>query len=150
MKYLLVLTVIILGTISIYGANARCYIPSPLEASNNAQVVFVGKVISVTDPGLPAGGLQFKVFDLQRLVTTRFVVDHVYRGKKFKEIEVAARTGAEGYEFKVGRKYIVYAQKGGDNEQGLVVKECGRTRLVSDAKEDLKLLGGLSKPEKER
>ena len=40
--------------------------------------------------------------------------------------------------------YVVYAQEDKSKEQGLIVTGCGRTRLIKDATEDLKLLTALS------
>lgn len=147
MKYLFTITAIILATCPRHAANARCYVPTPQQAVNGAKIVFIGKVISVTDPTGTAEGVQFRVVALERPLKVRFAVEHVYRGKKVREIELATKTGGLewGYEFKVGEKYIVYAHDGGDKEQALIVKGCGRSRSIRDATEDLKFLDGLSK-----
>jgi hypothetical protein len=147
MKYLITITAIILATYPLHGANTRCYVPTPQEAVDGARVVLIGKVVSVTDPTGPAEGLQFKVVALERPLKVRFAVEHVYHGKKVREIELVTKTGGLewGYEFKVGEKYIVYAHDGGAKEQALIVKGCGRSRPIRDATEDLKFLDGLSK-----
>ena len=149
MKYKIAIMVMMFVTCSLYGANAnaRCYVGTPLEALNGAKVVFVGKVISVTDPGLPPEGIQFRTINLVRPVRIRLLVEKIYRGKKVREIELVTNTGGfeSGFEFKVGETYLVYGQENEANEQGLIVMGCGRTRLTRDAKEDLKLLDALSK-----
>jgi hypothetical protein len=145
MRHLIAITVIALVTCPLSTTHARCYVPTPAEALDGAKTVFVGKVISVTDPTFPAEGLTPKVFNLVRPVKVRFVVEHMYRGRKVREIEVGTKTGGLewGYEFNVGEKYLVYAQEDGGKDRGLVVKGCGRSRPVKEATEDLKLLNGL-------
>lgn len=133
-----------IGTSPLSATHARCYIPTPPEALAGAKAVFVGKVISVFDPALPPEGLTFRVINVVLPVKVRFAVEHVYRGRKIREIEIGTRTGGLewGYEFKVGERYLVYAQQAGDSKDGFVVKGCGRSRLVTEAAEDLKLLTG--------
>jgi hypothetical protein len=148
MKHLIAIIVLAIATCPMSATHARCYIPTPPEALADAKAVFVGKVISVSDPGVPPEGLTFRVINLVRPVKVRFAVEHVYRGRKIREIELGTRTGGLewGYEFKVGERYVVYAQQAGDSNRGLVVKGCGRSRLLKDAAEDLKLLKRLSNP----
>ena len=93
MKYQIGIMVMMFVTYPLYGANARCYVPTQLEALNDAKAVFVGKVISVTDPGLPPEGIQFRVMNLVRPVRIRLVVEKVFRGKRVREIEVVTNTG---------------------------------------------------------
>lgn len=142
MKHLIAITVIALVACPLRVTHARCYVPTPAEALVGAKAVFVGKVISVSDPGLPPEGITFRVFNLVRPIRVRFAVENVYRGRKLREIEVQTKTGGLewGYDFTVGEKYLVYAQEADDKEGGLVVKGCGRSRLVRKATEDLKLL----------
>jgi hypothetical protein len=128
-------------------APARCYVPSVREALDDAKAVFVGKVISVADPTFPDDRLSTRVFNLERPLTVRFAVERVYLGAKTREIEVETKTGGLewGYDFQVGEKYVVYAQDGGARVPGLIVKGCSRTRLVTEAMEDLRTLKDLLK-----
>jgi hypothetical protein len=144
MKHLVAITITVLVAFPMSAAHPRCYVPTPTEALAGAKAVFVGKVISITDPTLPAEGISYRVFNLVRPVKVRFAVEHVYRGRKIREIEVGTQTGGLdwGYEFKVGERYLVYAQQAGDSKRGLVVKGCSRSRPVNEAAEDLKLLNG--------
>jgi hypothetical protein len=148
MKRLIAITVLAIVTCPLSATHARCYVPTPAEALAGAKTVFVGEVISVSDPALPPEGLTYRVINLVRPVKVRFAVEQMYRGKKIKEIEVATWTGGLewGYEFKVGERYLVYAQQAEDSKDGLVVKGCGRSRSVNEASEDLKLLKGLTNP----
>jgi hypothetical protein len=143
MKYLY--TVIVFG-LSLHSSgmtDARCYVPTPIEAFNESKVVFIGKVISVTDPESGEGDIHFRVVSLERPITARFVVERVYLGNEVKELEVSSMTGGLewGQDFKVGERYLVYAQSGADAEaEELIVKGCSRTRLIKDADDDLRTL----------
>jgi hypothetical protein len=142
MKHLVAITITVLMAISTSAIHPRCYVPTPAEALAGAKAVFVGKVMSISDPTFPADGLSPTVFNLVRPVKVRFAIEHVYRGRRIREIEVGTQTGGLefGYEFKAGERYLVYAQQSGDSKRGLVVKGCGRSRRVTEAAEDLKLL----------
>ncbi len=156
MNYLVTLSLIVVGAGLSHATNARCFISSPSEAFQKAKVVFVGKVISVEDPTGPAAPLQPRIYNLVRPIQVRFTVERVYLGKKLNEIEVGTRTGGLewGYEFKVGETYLVYAQESeteSETEQKvLIVKGCGRTRLIADATEDLRLLNAKAKDQQGR
>jgi hypothetical protein len=147
MNYLVTLALIMAGAGLSHATNARCFISTLSEAFQKAKVVFVGKVISVEDPALPAAPLQPRIYDLVRPIQVRFTVERVYLGKKLNEIEIGTRTGGLewGYEFKVGETYLVYAQESLTEQEALIVKGCGRTRLIADATEDLQLLNAKAK-----
>jgi hypothetical protein len=147
MNYVVTLALIVVGTGLSHATNARCYISKPSEAFQKAKVIFVGKAISVEDPTLPAAPLQLRSYDLVRPIQVRFTVERVYLGKKLNEIEIGTRTGGLewGYEFKVGETYLVYAQESETEQKALIVKGCGRTRLIADATEDLRLLNAKAK-----
>ena len=93
MKHLIAITITAVVVFPLSAAHARCYVPTPTEALAGAKAVFVGKVISITDPTFPAEGLPPKVFNLVRTVKVRFSVEHVYRGRSIREIEVGTQTG---------------------------------------------------------
>jgi hypothetical protein len=115
----------------------------PIEALNRSKVVFIGKVISVTDRTSSAGDIPPRVVSLVRPITARFVVERVYRGNEVKELEVSSKTGGLewGQDFKVGERYLVYAQSGANAEaEELIVKGCSRTRFIKDADDDLRTL----------
>jgi hypothetical protein len=152
MNYLVTLALIVVGAGLSHATNARCFISTPSEAFQKAKVVFVGKVISVEDPALPAAPLQPRIYDLVRPIQVRFTVERVYRGEKLDEIEIGTRTGGLewGYEFKVGETYLVYAQESETEQKVLIVKGCGRTRLIADATEDLRLLNAKAKDQQGR
>jgi hypothetical protein len=146
MQYVIAIGLSLVLASSSGAVRARCSVPSVASALEEAKSVFVGKVISVQDPGLPADDrLSFKIISLVRSIKVRFAVDHIYAGREAKEIEVATRTGGLefGYDFKVGEKYLVYAQGEDEEKSVLIVKGCGRTRLVEEATEDMRILKDL-------
>ena len=147
MKFVSVIAALLLFTSSAGRALARCYVLTPNEALQGARAVFVGKVLSIIDPGMPTDGLSFKVVNLVRPVRVRFAIERVYRGVKVREVEVMTRTGGLewGYEFSVGKRYLVYAQESETTEKGLVIGGCGRTRPVAEAEEDVRFLKRLAK-----
>ena len=144
LKYVLMLLLLLVSSESI---NARCIIPPPPKtAFLNAQSVFVGKVIeiislSVPDPELPPG-----VTNLVQPIKVRIDVKRVYRGVKDDEIEVETMTGGAewGADFKLNETYLIYAQKQDKKKKFLIVYGCGRTRLITQAEEDLEFLNGLT------
>ncbi|MBO0861220.1 MAG: hypothetical protein J2P21_22585 [Chloracidobacterium sp.] len=152
MNYLVTLALIVVGAGLSHATNTRCLISTPSEAFQKAKVIFVGKVISVEDPTLAEAPLQPRIYDLVRPIQVRFTVERVYLGKKINEIEIGTRTGGLewGYEFKVGETYLVYAQESETEQKVLIVKGCGRTRLISDATEDLRLLDTKAKDQQGR
>lgn len=147
MNYVSVIAALLLLTSSADRALARCYVPTPSKMLQGARVVFVGKALSIIDPGMPTDGLSFRVINLVRPVTVRFAVERVFRGKKVREVEVMTQTGGLewGYEFTVGQTYLVYAQGSETAEKALVIGGCGRTRLVAEAEEDVRFLNRLGK-----
>ena len=152
MNYLVTLALIVIGGGLSHATNARCAKQTLSEAFQKAKVVFVGKVISVEDPTGPAEQLQSRIYDLVRPIKVHFTVERVYLGKKLNEIEIGTRTGGLewGYEFKVGETYLVYAQESETEQEVLIVKGCGRTRLITDATEDLRLLDAKAKDQQGR
>jgi hypothetical protein len=73
-------------------------------------------------------------------VRVTFRVSKVWKGPISATLAVTtARSGAScGYEFESGRDYLVYAE---GTDQGLTVSLCSRTQRLSEADEDLAILG---------
>ena len=153
MQYMISIGLILVLTSSSRVVSARCSSSSLSQALEGAKAVFVGKVISIEDPGLPEDDrLSFKVINLVRPIKVHFAVERVYRGRKAKEIEVTTKTGGLefGYDFKVGEQYLVYAQEDSTVKFGLIVQGCGRTRPVKEATEDIRRLNNLLRGNIER
>ncbi len=133
---------------SFVNVRARCVIPPPPKTAYlNAQSVFIGKVIeiislAVPDPELPPG-----VFNLVQPVKVRLKIERAYRGVKDDEIEVETKTGGAewGADFKLDETYVIYAHKQNNKKKSLIVYGCGRTRLITQAEEDLEFLNELAK-----
>jgi hypothetical protein len=112
----------------------------PCESYGAAAAVFVGTVVSAREN--------------ERIKTDRNDVDWTPRAIKFSveqsylgvagtELEVfTGRGGGDcGYEFKIGQRYLVYAQRYQDK---LTTSICTRTKPFSSASDDLAFLGTLS------
>lgn len=141
MNQIIILLLVLVGADVSNWSATRCYVPSPSEARKEAKMVFIGKVTGVDDPTKPAPELQNRGFEYVRPIRVRFTVERVYLGNITKEIEIRTKTGGSefGIEPKPGNRYLVYASED-SNEEGLVIRGCGRTRLLKNAKEDLEFL----------
>ena len=132
---------------STHSTNARCSLTTPAEAFAGSDVVFVGKVLAIDDPNGPGQQLGRRVYDLTRRVKVRFAVERVFRGPAVDEISLETRVGGLewGYEFEVRERYLVYAKQ--NQDKGLVVEGCGRSRPATDADADLSfILSQISPP----
>ena len=146
LKYVLMLLLLLVSSESI---NARCIIPPPPKiAFLNAQSVFIGKVIEIIPLSIPNPELPPGVVDLVQPVKVRLKIERVYRGVKDDEIEVETKTGGAewGADFKLDETYVIYAHKQNKKKKSLIVYGCGRTRLITQAEEDLEFLNELAKP----
>ncbi len=112
------------------------------EATNKASSVFVGKVLKIIpDENVDSDVRSYKT-------TILFQVKETFPGKNNKTIEI--RTGSDFgpgdcnyFSFKKDEIYIVYAYE--DEETGkLRVSECGGTKLLAKANDDLKYLRNTS------
>lgn len=115
----------------------------PCESYGTASAVFAGTVIADRVSERPKGErLKGDEIDwVPRAV--KFSVEHAFSGGIGTEVEVfTGRGGGDcGYGFKVGQRYLVYAYRYQDK---LSTGICTRTRLFSQATEDLAFLGTLS------
>lgn len=102
-----------------------------------AAAVFTGTVIYSSPTTYKHGEYEVPA----RLV--RFNIDQSFRGVKGNEVEVRTGLGGGdcGYAFQLGGRYLVYAYMDGDK---LATGICSRTRLVSEATDDLAYFQGLA------
>jgi hypothetical protein len=118
------------------------YYGAPCKAFANTPTVFVGRVVKVsTIDRKTASGDEYK----DRLVF--FDVERSYRGWTAKTAEVVTGWGGGdcGYEFHEGVEYLVYGYP--HRETGrLYTGICQRTRLLSEAAEDLDYLSKKNDP----
>jgi 5-hydroxyisourate hydrolase-like protein (transthyretin family) len=111
----------------------------PCQDYWNASAVFIGTVSSSTTASYKINEREFE----GRLI--HFAVDRAFRDVEGAEVEVTTGLGGGdcGYNFRVGGQYLVYAYRNANNK--LATGICNRTRLLSEASEDLQYLEGLAK-----
>lgn len=105
--------------------------PTAAEAIEKADSVFAGEVIGISDDqdekGFPA-----KLVHIQ--------ASSIWKGPSQTVMNISTSAGGAscGYDFSLGKSYLVYAYKTGD---GYKTDICTRTQLLEKAKEDLSVLG---------
>lgn len=119
---------------------SACSCIGPIVACESAwttDAIFVGKVLSVG--AATKSGDEFP--SMRRLV--RFDVGESFKGTPVGEVDVATGSGGGdcGYNFIVGRTYIVYAHRNAATGQ-LGAGICSRTGPIEQAAEDLAYLRG--------
>lgn len=123
----LVICCILLAGQSIYACS--CMLLTTEKNFTRAAVVFSGKVDSVKS-------------DLfQYSISVNLSVSRVFKGPLGKSIVIrtAPNDAACGYPFKEGEEYLVYGEA---SDGGIWVSLCGRTKLLSQAGEEIKELEG--------
>lgn len=116
----------------------------PCESYGMASAVFAGTVIGERLSERPKKGERTKIDEIDWVPrAVKFSVEQAYSGVTGTEVEVfTGRGGGDcGYGFQVGQRYLVYAYQYQDK---LSTSICTRTRLFSQATEDLAFLGTLS------
>lgn len=115
---------------------------APCESFGTAAAVFAGTVISVRENPPPPKNAGNEVDWFPRRAF-KFSVQQAYSGVAGTEVEVFTGGGGGdcGYQFQVGQRYLVYAFL---YKERLQTGICSRTRLFSQATEDLAFLGTLS------
>lgn len=113
----------------------------PCESYGTAAAVFAGTVIAERVNEQPKRPKPDEVDWVPRAV--KFSVEQAFSGVTTTEIEVFTGLGGGdcGFGFKVGQRYLVYAHQ---YQNKLTTSICSRTRLFSQATEDLAFLGTLS------
>jgi hypothetical protein len=125
-----------------------CSCPSsgpPCQNAFQVDAIFAGTVRSIT--ALPEDGPPLRPGEarIPRAVRVEFAAVVSYRGAPAVSVTTAGSGPACGYEFKQGERYLVYASRE-TTGPGLVASHCSRTRLFTDADEDLRFLQTLSAP----
>ena len=97
-----------------------------------SKAIFAGEVVEIVVPKTPSG-------ELEQFAEVRFKVQRMWKGLKTEEVKVSTANVCCicGYEFKVGESYLVYA----NGNENLSTDTCTRTKRLSDAGNDLKVLG---------
>jgi len=100
--------------------------PPPKESAQSSAAVFEGRVTRIEDP--------------QGEPKVHFQVVRSFKGPSGESIEIrtANNSAACGYGFEEGKSYLVYAS---EESGALHTNLCSRTRLASEASEDMTALG---------
>lgn len=114
---------------------------APCESYGTASAVFAGTVIGERTSERPKQGDRTEIDWTPRAV--KFSVEQAFSGVTGTEVEVfTGRGGGDcGVGFRMGQRYLVYAYR---HENKLSTSICTRTRLFSQATEDLAFLGTLT------
>ena len=110
-----------------------CLSQTPEQAFESAGAVFEGRVLETQmEQGRPEGSLP--------RVRVRFGVVQSWKGVKSEQLWAITPSAREacGYDFQVGRSYLVYASSGGSE---MTVSSCGHTKPIAEAQTELKSLG---------
>ena len=127
-----------------------CVNQGPAYAFNEAQVVFIGRMLGGTQKlsSTDRNGKQFTI----EAGKVRFAVEEVFKGGNAEEltidIESNEGTSCGPYGLKRGERYIVYAYGSESDKKILSTGVCTRTDLAASkyAKEDLDFLRNLPPP----
>ncbi len=141
----LVMTLMIGATILVGDQSAfacSCIMSGPpCQATWSADAVFAGTVVSMTPLERDASR------DAFQSLLVRFQVDRAFvpASAAFMEVATGMGGGDCGYRFKVGQKYLVYANRN-SSSQRLTTGICSRTRPLAEAAEDLQYLATIGRP----
>jgi hypothetical protein len=130
------LVLIVLGVVFLYPPDCAyacsCATGSIQRYISSSEAVFSGQVTAIEKEAAT------------RTTTATLRVSEVWKGPERSTLEVSTSSqgSACGYHFEEGKEYLVYA----DGKQVLKVNACGGTKQLSDADEDLALLGNGEKP----
>lgn len=143
------LSIIVLFAAFVFDTNiafaCSCTYPaSPAFELASADAVFSGTVTSIAAPTVVQSGA-----DPEKV---HFNVSKVWKGNISETVDVvtAISSASCGYAFETGNNYIVYAYKDSFTEHAygeLTTQLCTRTKLLSEAQEDLSELGPGQNPE---
>jgi hypothetical protein len=114
----------------------------PCQAYGNTAAVFIGTPTAVVKTTVKSGEGTRQYDYPKRLFMFR--VEEAFRGVDASEVQVMTGTGGGdcGYNFQIGERYLIYAGRD-TNSEVYGTSICTRTRLVSDAREDLEYIRSL-------
>ena len=145
--FILALTMVLLPSFASIANACTCGQISPCEAYANASVVFVGLVSktateSTKSSRLPSNAMSTTLTSGSPVA--RFKVEEAFLGVNVTEIEISGGGTTCGYYFKQGERYLVYAYQNPDATT-FHTNICSGTAPVSEAKDDLTYLRGVTK-----
>jgi hypothetical protein len=113
-----------------------CGVPGPCQALSFADAVFTGVVTDISPVLTPDGN------GVTGFVTT-LAADRSFVGRTGTgTVILTAKLSSCDFQFRVGERYLVYARRASDGS--LIASSCSRTKLLTDADEDLAFLTSLS------
>jgi hypothetical protein len=118
------------------GYTCSCVPPPPVEDLLGGETaIFSGTVKKITNEKREAP-IQSSADQVAVLVE----VDRVWQGVEDSQVTLytAISSASCGFEFQVDTEYLIYAN---ENEDGFDVSLCSRTAKLTDAQEDLDILG---------
>ncbi|HMV50670.1 MAG TPA: hypothetical protein PKA34_27485 [Blastocatellia bacterium] len=116
-----------------------CIWYTPESALQEAQAVFVGKVLIANEKSRPSFFQRYIPFLRHSggLVST-FEVSSVWKGQQIPRLVIHHSMGKCGRTFELGKEYLVYAD--GD-QSNLSAGFCSRVISLEEAKEDFSIIG---------
>jgi hypothetical protein len=108
--------------------------PSPAIALQKSAVVFAGEVLSIRKKGLNLFGAEYD----EHPIRVAFRVTEIWKGADADRLTVRTSMSTCGFDFDVGRQYLVYAY---ESPEGLATGICTRTADLAKASDDLAALG---------
>jgi hypothetical protein len=113
----------------------------PCQAYFASDAVFVGTVTAIATRKVPLEGLPDQRFDRHFV---QLAVERIGRGVQGNVVEVQTGVGGGdcGVDFKIGQRYVVYASRN-TKDGSLGTGICSRTRLASEAAQDLAYLSAV-------
>lgn len=133
----LVVSIIFCAAVLIFSANdvsaCSCVPQKPVgEVYESESAIFSGKIIGVRRSGKY----------LRKIIVK---VEKSWKGELPKTVAISTTAVGSmcGYNFSVGKRYLIYVSDG-DKTTVLSASICSRTKLFSESKDDVKILDGLT------
>jgi hypothetical protein len=115
-----------------------CAAVSPCAAYYQADLVFIGKVVSSKQKKVKIKDREDKEIEVET-DEFNFEVKEIFKGgDKISKISISGESTTCDFPFKQDETYLVFAYKIGNNEY--ITSTCSHTNKLSDAEEDLKFL----------
>ena len=121
-------------TLSDRAEACECFAISPCQALSLADTIFAGIVTDISPVVTPDGK------SITGSVVT-LVADRTFVGASAGTVILRAKLSSCNFQFRTGERYLVYASRGSDGS--LDTSTCSRTKLLTDADEDLTFLTSL-------
>ncbi len=111
----------------------------PDVAFKNMEAVFIGKVISIENNSVYEETENGFSYTSASNIQVKFEIITSYKGDRAEQtiINTGVGGGDCGYEFILGKKYVVYAYFRDKGKKELATNICVRTDLLENAKEDI-------------